>query len=233
MKQLTIVLLCLFFTHLVTSQDLYVGSNSFIGLKSGASIAINGLQLTPSSDYTIASNTSVERKSTLATTGNVSIFRHYAVSPSLTNYTGKLVFNYKDTELNDAVEANLKMAMYGTDMKWKTYEATVATEQNTLTYNFTTAVDFSIVTADYNATLGVEELANNNQIVVYPNPTPDLVYINYPYPVNITLHNIVGKVLQKGTMQSVDLSVYKAATYFLTVENKENNRLQTFKIIKK
>jgi hypothetical protein len=40
-------------------------------------------------------------------------------------------------------------------------------------------------------------------------------------------------VLQKGTMQSVDLSVYKAATYFLTVENKENKRLQTFKIIKK
>ncbi len=228
---LAVFLLC--FTQMLLAQDLFVGSDSSLTLESGSQIAINGLELSPSSNYTVVSNTNIARSSEAANTGNISILRHYSVSESLNNYQGALVFNYQDNELNGTIESELVLQLFGTDLLWQSYPATLDTNANTLSYNFATGVSFSIVTADNTETLDLESPEFMNQFVIYPNPTSDVVHIKYPYRVQTTLHNMLGQVLQQGRSHTVNLSLYEEATYFLTINDPINNQTKTFKIIKK
>jgi hypothetical protein len=138
MKKTTLAVVLLFYTQLMLSQDLYVGSGSYVTLPTGSSIAVNGLVLSPTTAYTVASNTSITRLSTAANTGNVTILRQYSFSQALANYTGALLFHYEDAELNGAIETELDLQLYGSDTMWHPFAASVDTNQNTLTYNFTT-----------------------------------------------------------------------------------------------
>lgn len=233
MKQTVVAIASLLITQISLSQDLFVGSDSSLTLESGSQIAINGLELTPSRDYTVVSNTNVARSAEAANTGNISILRHYSVSESLNNYQGGLIFNYQDNELNGAIESELVLQLFGTDLRWQSYPATLDTNANTLAYTFATGVSFSIVTADNIETLDLENPEFMNQFVIYPNPTSDFVHIKYPYPVQTTLHNMLGQVLQQGQSYMVNLSLYEEATYFLTINDAINNKSKTFKIIKK
>ena len=233
MKQITITVLLLAFSMCVTGQDLYVGSDSSVTLDTAASISINGLTLAPDSGYTIASNTNIEFKDTQANTGNISIFRHYDISPSLPNYSGNLVFSYQDAELNGIAETNLSLALLDTNTIWQGYAATLNPDTNTLSYNFTTAISFSIVTADFNNSLNTDNFVLNTPLTLYPNPTSGVVYIKYPYPVKTTVYSMLGQVLQTGQTHRVDLSLYDEATYILRVQDPQNLTSKTFKIIKK
>lgn len=233
MKKFPLVVLVLCFTQMLLAQDLYVGSDSYLTIETGSSLAINGLVFSPTADYTVNSNTSISRLSTAANTGNLSILRQYTFSQALTNYVGALLFYYEEAELNGVEASELVLELFGTDALWHPFEASIDTNANTLAYTFNTGVDFSIVTADNTETLDMESPEFMNQFVIYPNPTSDVVHIKYPYPVQTTLHNMLGQVLQQGRSHTVNLSLYEEATYFLTINDLTNNQTKTFKIIKK
>ncbi|MGK0323596.1 MAG: hypothetical protein ACJAR4_001638 [Psychroserpens sp.] len=233
MKKFSLAVVLLFYTQLILSQDLYVGSGSYVTLPTDSSIVFNGLVLSPTTTYTVASNTTITRLSTAANTGNVAILRQYTFSQALTNYTGTLLFHYEDSELNGAIETELDLQLYGSDTMWHAFAASVDANQNTLTYNFTTGVNFSIITADISEALSVDKPFGLEHLTVYPNPTYNVVHIKYPNAIRTTLHNMLGQVLQKGTSHHIDLSLYEGATYFLTIEDVTNQNQKTIKIIKR
>ena len=87
-------------------------------------------------------------------------------------------------------------------------------------------------------TLSVEDNALEAQIKVFPNPTSQSLYVSHPElnSFGIQIVDINGKQVYSGTIskeQPLDVSNYSQGMYLVTIENKEANKKNTYKIIKK
>lgn len=82
----------------------------------------------------------------------------------------------------------------------------------------------------------IREQITENDILVYPNPTSDMVQVNFDGERSIwQLHTMDGKIVNEGILvrgtNSIDVQDLSQATYFLTVSGKDNNR-NTYRIQK-
>ena len=87
-------------------------------------------------------------------------------------------------------------------------------------------------------TLSVEDNTLDVQLKVYPNPTSQLLYVLHPNisSFGISIVDLNGKQLYVGTInkdEPLDVSNYTQGMYLVTIENKETNKKNTYKIIKK
>jgi hypothetical protein len=88
---------------------------------------------------------------------------------------------------------------------------------------------------DPNSNISVPEESWENQIIVYPNPTENVVYIlNLPENARITVLNAVGQSLLTEQVSAsqiqLDLSAYQPGIYFLVVE--ANGGVKTVKVVR-
>ena len=86
--------------------------------------------------------------------------------------------------------------------------------------------------------LSVEDNVLDLQLKVYPNPTSQSLYVCHPElnSFRITIVDLNGKLLYDGAInkdEPLDVSNYTQGMYLVTVENKEANKKNTYKIIKK
>ena len=86
-------------------------------------------------------------------------------------------------------------------------------------------------------TLKIEDNALDLQVKIYPNPTSQMLYVLHPelntFAIQIT--DLNGKQIYSGTIgkdQPLDVSNYTQGMYLVTIENKEANKKNTYKIIK-
>jgi hypothetical protein len=85
--------------------------------------------------------------------------------------------------------------------------------------------------------LSIEDITLEVQIKLYPNPTSEFLYISSPMidSFNIQIEDLSGKQVYMGNIskdQPLDVSSYSQGMYMVTIENKENNKRNTYKIIK-
>lgn len=86
--------------------------------------------------------------------------------------------------------------------------------------------------------LSVEDNVLDVQLRVYPNPTSQSLYVTHPdmSSFEVTIVDLNGKELYSGTInkeEPLDLSRYTQGMYLVSVENRETNKKNTYKIIKK
>jgi hypothetical protein len=86
--------------------------------------------------------------------------------------------------------------------------------------------------------LSVEDNVLDVQLKVYPNPSSQSLYVTHPEmnSFGITIVDLNGKQLYQGSInkdEPLDLSNYTQGMYLVTIENKEANKKNTYKIIKK
>jgi hypothetical protein len=86
--------------------------------------------------------------------------------------------------------------------------------------------------------LKIEDNALDLQVKVYPNPTSQMLYVLHPElnTFAIQISDLNGKQIYSGTIgkdQPLDVSNYTQGMYLVTIENKEANKKNTYKIIKK
>jgi len=86
--------------------------------------------------------------------------------------------------------------------------------------------------------LSVEDNTMDVQLRVYPNPTSQSLYVSHPElnSIGIQIVDLNGKQVYSGTIskdQPLDVSNYSQGMYLITIENKEANKKNTYKIIKK
>ena len=86
--------------------------------------------------------------------------------------------------------------------------------------------------------LSVEDNVLDVQLRVYPNPTSQSLYVTHPNmsSFGITILDLNGKQLYSGNInkdEPLDVSNYTQGMYLVSVENKETNKKNTYKIIKK
>jgi len=106
--------------HLVnrTFNIIAVASGESFNVKSGTIIGAEGLDLTPSSDFSLTS--SLTRKATVSNTTTIAhINRGYKFGATTNNYSGTLQLNYQDSELNGLAESGLKL-LYHNGSSWAT-----------------------------------------------------------------------------------------------------------------
>jgi hypothetical protein len=159
--------------------------------------------------------------------------RVYTSTNLISNFIGSVVFNYDENDLNGLDENNLVLEAKSSDGSWTSYSGTVDTSNNTITYNFTSAVSFSSITASQDgSTLTIENLNLLDGIYIYPNPTANKIYISSNEFLIAELFNVVGQKILTTTNNNIDMTEFVSGIYALRISSNNNNS-KTFKIIKK
>jgi hypothetical protein len=225
----------LFFSSFLFSQILIVNSGSSISIPAGSSIVLDGLEIDPDATYVINGFNAVLRASTAITAGeNSSVSRVFNTTDLLADYTGTLTFSYLDVDLNDIAEENLALELQAEDDSWTSYTGAVDETNKTVSYTFSEAVSFKAITAaSSNATLTATAVhAGLSSILVYPNPTADRIYIKIEKTFNAELFDLTGRKIQQTNQKQLDMSSLSSGVYILNLTT-ENNKIQSFKILKK
>ena len=226
----------LLFPCLIFAQDISpisVGASGSINVTSGSKINIAGLELAPSSDLVIT-DTNLGRTSTaISSNNNTSVKRVYTSTKLISDFIGSVVFNYDENDLNGLNENDLVLEVKSSDNTWSSYTGTVDTSNNTITYNFTSAVSFSSITASQDgSTLTIENLNLLDGIYIYPNPTADRIYISSNEFLTAEIFNVVGQKILTTTNNNIDMTELVSGTYALRISINDKTT-KTFKIIKK
>lgn len=214
-------------------QTLSVSSGSSISINSGSTISVDGLELAPSTTYTISGPNTINRSNTPVAVGsNTSINRVYNMTSEFSNFLGVLTFSYLDTELNGIAETDLALGVLDTNGVWTEVVPVIDEVNNTLTYDFTQSVGISQVTASsHSSTLTVKAVSPDSYVRVYPNPTTHVLFVVSNTMQKATMFNTAGqKVLESNTDQ-LDVTDLPAGIYLLNLQNNQN-QTQSFKIIK-
>ena len=108
------------------AQQLEISGNATLELSNGVSFYANGLTLKPSATVNL-SDLSIQPKATLTnqTLGTAHISRTYSLGTNAPNFSGEILINYLDQELNGLDESQLKFAVYN-NTQWQ-YIATSTT----------------------------------------------------------------------------------------------------------
>ena len=216
------------------SQTLTVVDGSSIIIDANSSVTIDGIQLAPSTTYTIAGPNVFDRTSTPIVVGdNSSINRVYTMTEVLSDYLGVVIISYEDSELNGVSETDLVLEVQDGNGVWNNVIPTINETNNTLTYDFTELISFNTVTASsVNATLSVEPIEINDFVKVYPNPATDYLFIKSNLNYQSTLYNVAGQRVLESSSKQLSVIDLPTGAYLLQLKS-ENNGISTFKIIKK
>ena len=99
-------------------------------------------------------------------------------------------------------------------------------------YTFTLTGDRDLV-ANFESTLSINPLEFDEQdLIVYPNPTNDIIKVVYTEELIINIYSMNGKALGSFTSKEIDLTNFKSGMYILKIENSEGN-VTTKRIVKK
>ena len=225
-----------FFTPaFILSQSLTVGASGNVIIADGATVEVANLALTPSAEYTISGANDLTQSSTAVTSnGNSSISQAHSTTTTLENYLGVVTLKYDDADLNGITEADLVLELQSSDGSWTSYApSSVDTDNNTISYDFTSAVSFKSITASSSsATLTITDDDLLDNIRVFPNPTMDYINILSPESHNTEIFNASGQKLISTNKNKIDIRFISNGNYFLKLKDSKNN-IKTFTIIKK
>jgi len=233
MKTKLLLVVLIFFTSLLTAQNLLIADGGSVNINTDVSLNINGLELTPSSVFTVVGTNQIGRSSVAITSGsNSSINRVFSANSPLNNFVGTLVFNYEDSELNGLDESILELFIKDDSGTWNNYSGTLNITDNTITNTFGSAINFTEITAAQNdATFSIESIGISN-IRLYPNPTTSQVFIDYDGACEVKIYNMQGQLLLKTNEKIIDLSMFNNALYVLIIKDTSYNTTNSYKIIK-
>ena len=232
MNKITLVLfLALIVTFSSRAQVISVGENGTIEVKNGATLNAGGLELSPDADYTIAGANSIEKALTaISIDGVESMARHYETAEDLTGFTGTIVYNYEDADMNGITHFAALQILDTSGGSWMNYADEDETDY-TVTHAFADAVQIKAVTAN-DATLSIETVDGNMSISIYPNPTAAILNVKFDKDLELTIYNLLGQQVLQSNSKTLDLSGLNDGTYILVTKNLENNTTTNFKIIK-
>jgi len=223
-------ILMIIFTSTLAAQVVNVAEGNNIIIATGATLDIAGLQLTPSADYSIVGENSVSKGSEVITIdGNESMSKSYTAGVSLEGFTGSIMYNYTDDEMN-GVTHTASLYVMNSNSEWIQYEDE-DTEEGTVTYAFTDPLEIMAVTAGVQAGLSTIE-SEIPGIRIYPNPSSSIVNIDYSEELEVRIFNILGQQVLESNSKTINISNFEKGTYFLITKD-ENNSITNFKLIKK
>jgi hypothetical protein len=123
---------------------------------------------------------------------------------------------YKD---GNAISGGINQSLYITHNGW--YSVVVHDQWGC---SDSTAFKVSTFTSIDDAT------ALKQWIKTYPNPAHDVVHVDAPFPVSLSLYTVEGKLLFHSNKKTVDISPLAAGFYLLRIEDKDGRLIDVRKI---
>ena len=232
-KMKRIIIILIFNTSILIGQKLSVGNDSYIFMSENSSISIDGLQLSPNSNYLINGPSEFDSSPEAITIGdNSSINRVYYISPLLTDFSGLINFKYEDDELNGIMESDLVLEIKDVNDVWANVTPLIDENNNILTYDFSDFISFTAITASsQNGTLTIEQVASDSFIKLYPNPTSNFIHIESNLNYRSSIYNTAGQLILESDSNRINVINLPDGVYLLHLKSDQNNSV--FKIIKK
>ena len=84
----------------------------------------------------------------------------------------------------------------------------------------------------YISTVGINDIANNKKIKVYPNPTKKYVYIDYNKYFKARVYNILGEMILETEESRIDISLLYKGNYIIKITDSKGRIIKIAKIIK-
>ena len=188
------------------------------------------MEITPVIDYNITGEVFIQKSNTSISLPNGnSMIRSYFMDSMLTDLSAILVYNYEDADMN-GITHNAKMVVVDDSGNLTEYQDIDDLDYQ-ITSEFTNPSSFTIVTAG-DAFLSSETIDGQMSISIFPNPTSSILNINYDGELNISMYNILGKLILETNDKQINLSKYRSGTYILHVQNLKSGNSTNFKIIK-
>jgi hypothetical protein len=171
---LTLCIIGLFIPSM-EAQIVSVTQGSGFNIKAGTVIGADGLDITPSADFSLTS--SLYKNATLSNSTTIAhINRSYKFGATIASFSGALQLNYQDSELNGLSESNLKL-LYNDGTAWATSSGSINNaianyETVTLTAKplneLSLGIDNSASTTLIDSQCGTTLSAINSIITCYP-----------------------------------------------------------------
>jgi hypothetical protein len=231
-KKFLIVLIITFVSNLnsqTTTTLLTVGASGAVTINSGGTLNVSGLELSPSSNYTIT-ETQVSKEMTAVSLGETQAMEKvYSLDTDLEDFSGTITYNYVDSEMNN-LSHDASMYVYGsTSSAWSEYLDTDSADY-TVTSTFTSPNQIGKVTVGALNSLSIED-AMAMGIRIYPNPFSSVITVDYSEDLQLTLFNVLGQQVLGSSSKTINISKLNQGTYILRTKD-SNNTINNFKIIK-
>jgi hypothetical protein len=230
-KKFFIVLIIAFVSNLDAQTTLLtVGSSGALTINSGGTLNVSGLELSPSSDYTINETQVSKELTAVLLDGTPAMEKVYSLNADIENFLGTISYNYVDSEMN-GLSHDASMYVYDTtSSEWTEYLDTDSADY-TVTSTFDSPIQINQVTVGAPNSLAVED-AIAMGIRIYPNPSSSVINIDYHEDLQLTLFNVLGQQVMSSNSKSINISNLDQGTYILRAED-SNNTINNFKIIKR
>ena len=177
-KKFFIVLIIAFVSNLDAQTTLLtVGSSGALTINSGGTLNVSGLELSPSSDYTINETQVSKELTAVSLNGTPAMEKVYSLDADIENFLGTISYNYVDSEMN-GLSHDASMYVYDTtSSEWTEYLDTDSADY-TVTSVFDPPIQINQVTVGAPNSLAVEDIIAMG-IRIYPNPSSSVINIDY------------------------------------------------------
>ena len=230
-KKFFIVLIIAFVSNLDAQTTLLtVGSSGAVTINSGGTLNVSGLELSPSSEYTINETQVSKELTAVSLNGTPAMEKVYSLDADIENFLGTISYNYVDSEMNGLTHDASMYIFDTTSSEWSEYLDTNPAE-NIVTSTFDSTVQINQVTVGALNSLSVED-AIAMGIRIYPNPSSSVINIDYHEDLQVTLFNVLGQQVMSSNSKSINISNLDQGTYILRAKD-SNNTINNFKIIKR
>ena len=230
-KKFFIVLIIAFVSNLDAQTTLLtVGSSGALTINSGGTLNVSGLELSPSSEYTINETQVSKELTAVLLDGTPAMEKVYSLNADIENFLGTISYNYVDSEMN-GLSHDASMYVYDTtSSEWAEYLDTDSADY-TVTSVFDPPIQINQVTVGAPNSLAVEDIIAMG-IRIYPNPSSSVINIDYHEDLQLTLFNVLGQQVMSSNSKSINISNLDQGTYILRAKD-SNNTINNFKIIKR
>ena len=145
-KKFFIVLIIAFVSNLDAQTTLLtVGSSGAVTINSGGTLNVSGLELSPSSDYTINETQVSKELTAVSLNGTPAMEKVYSLDADIENFLGTISYNYVDSEMNGLTH-DASMYVYDTtSSEWSEYLDTDSADY-TVTSTFDSPIQINQVT---------------------------------------------------------------------------------------
>lgn len=209
---------------------LTVGSSGALTINSGGTLNVSGLELNPSTDYTINETQVSKELTAVSLNGTPAMGKVYSIDADIENFLGTITFNYEESEMNELTH-DASMYVFDTaSSTWAEYLDSDSAEFK-VTSTFESPLQINMVTVGAPNSLSVEsEIAN--VIRIYPNPSYSILNVEYSEDLQLSLFNLLGQLVMSSNSKSINISNLDQGTYILSAKD-SNNNINNFKIIKR
>ena len=209
---------------------LTVGSSGTLTINSGGTLNVSGLELNPSTDYTINETQVSKELTAVSLNGTPAMGKVYSIDADIENFLGTITFNYEESEMNELTH-DASMYVFDTaSSTWAEYLDSDSAEFK-VTSTFESPLQINMVTVGAPNSLSVEsEIANG--IRIYPNPSSSILNVEYSEDLQLSLFNLLGQLVMSSNSKSINISNLDQGTYILSAKD-SNNNINNFKIIKR